>query len=41
MAIYADMAELIRLGVYRRGTNPEVDEAIAMNPPLEQYLSPA
>jgi flagellum-specific ATP synthase len=39
MATYADMEELIRLGAYRAGTSPEVDEAIAMNPPLEQYLS--
>jgi flagellum-specific ATP synthase len=39
MSTYADMEELIRLGAYRAGTSPEVDEAIAMNPPLEQYLS--
>jgi flagellum-specific ATP synthase len=38
MATYSDMEELIRLGAYRPGTSPEVDEAIAMNPPLEQYL---
>src|SRR6202163_1241633 len=38
MATYADMEELIRLGAYRAGTSPEVDEAIAMNPPLEAYL---
>ena len=39
MATHADMEELIRLGAYRAGTSPEVDEAIAMNPPREQYLS--
>jgi flagellum-specific ATP synthase len=39
MSTYADMEELIRLGAYRAGTSPEVDEAIAMNPPLEAYLS--
>jgi flagellum-specific ATP synthase len=38
MATYADMEELIRLGAYRRGSNPEVDEAIALHQPLEQFL---
>src|SRR6202007_2145435 len=28
MATYADMEELIRLGAYRAGTSPEVDEAM-------------
>ena len=28
MATYADMEELIRLGAYRAGSSPEVDEAI-------------
>jgi flagellum-specific ATP synthase len=32
------MAELIRLGAYRAGTNPEVDRAIALNGPLESFL---
>ena len=39
MATYADMEELIRLGAYRRGTSPEVDEAIALHGPLETFLS--
>ena len=39
MATYADMEELIRLGAYRPGTSPEVDEAIALNKPLEAFLS--
>ena len=29
MATYADMEELIRLGAYRTGSSPEVDEAIS------------
>ena len=38
MATYADMEELIRLGAYRAGSSPEVDEAIALHPPFEQFL---
>ncbi len=38
MATYADMAELIRLGAYRAGSSPEVDEAIRLNEPLEAFL---
>lgn len=39
MSTYDDMAELIRLGAYRRGTDPEVDEAIHFQPGLEAFLS--
>lgn len=39
MATYADMEELIRLGAYRQGTNPEVDEAILYHEPLEAFLT--
>ena len=35
---YEDMAELIRLGAYRKGTNPEVDEAIYYYPRIEEFL---
>lgn len=38
MATYADMEELIRLGAYRKGSDPLVDEAIARNPELETFL---
>jgi len=38
MATYADMEELIRLGAYRPGSSPEVDEAIALNGPIERFL---
>jgi len=41
MASYEDMAELIRLGAYRAGSNPEVDEAIRYSAPLEQFLAQA
>jgi len=39
MATYADMEELIRLGAYRAGSSAEVDEAIRLHPPLEQFLA--
>jgi flagellum-specific ATP synthase len=39
MATYADMEELIRLGAYRTGTSPEVDEAIRLHKPLEGFLA--
>ena len=39
MATYADMEELIRLGAYRPGSSPEVDEAIGLHGPLESFLS--
>jgi flagellum-specific ATP synthase len=38
MATYADMEELIRLGAYRAGSSPEVDEAIKLHQPLEAFL---
>jgi len=38
MTIYEDMAELIRLGAYKAGTNPEVDEAVRLYPQLEAFL---
>jgi flagellum-specific ATP synthase len=41
LATYADMEELIRLGAYRAGTSPEVDEAIRLNPMLEAFLGQA
>jgi flagellum-specific ATP synthase len=39
MATYADMEELIRLGAYRAGSSPEVDEAIRLHRPFEQFLA--
>jgi flagellum-specific ATP synthase len=38
MATYSDMEELIRLGAYRPGSSPEVDEAIRLHPDLEAFL---
>ncbi len=39
IAQYEDMAEMIRLGAYRRGSDPAVDEAIHYNPDLERFLA--
>jgi len=39
MATYSDMEELIRLGAYRKGSSPEVDEAIELHGPLEAFLA--
>ena len=39
LSTYEDMAELIRLGAYRRGSDGSVDEAIHYYPGIEAYLS--
>ena len=39
IATYENMAELIRLGAYKRGSNPEVDEAIFYYDKLEAFLA--
>lgn len=39
IATYENMAELIRLGAYKRGSNPEVDEAIFYYDKLENFLA--
>lgn len=38
MALYEDMAEMIRLGAYRKGTDPQVDQAIHFYPEIENFL---
>ncbi|MBL8628068.1 MAG: flagellar protein export ATPase FliI [Rhodospirillaceae bacterium] len=38
ISTYEDMAELIRLGAYRKGSNPEVDEAMYYYPKIEDFL---
>ncbi|HVA14886.1 MAG TPA: flagellar protein export ATPase FliI, partial [Stellaceae bacterium] len=39
VSVYEDMAELIRLGAYRRGSDPRVDEAIRLYPAIEAFLA--
>jgi flagellum-specific ATP synthase len=38
MSSYANMEELIRIGAYRSGADPDVDRAIRLNPALEAFL---
>lgn len=38
MSAYDNMAEMIRLGAYRKGSDPQVDEAIHYQPALEAFL---
>ena len=39
MSAHTDMEELIRIGAYRRGADPLVDEAIALTPQFDAFLS--
>lgn len=39
LSTYEDMAEMIRLGAYRKGTDAAVDQAIALYPAIEKFLS--
>jgi flagellum-specific ATP synthase len=38
LSAYANMEELIRIGAYRPGSDPQVDRAIALMPALEGFL---
>ena len=39
ISTYEDMAELIRLGAYRKGSDLKVDEAIRIYPQIEEFLT--
>lgn len=39
LAIHADMADLVRLGAYRAGTDPQVDDALLIAPRIEAMLA--
>ena len=39
LAVYDDMAELVRLGAYKHGTNAEVDVAVKLHPEFEKFLA--
>jgi flagellum-specific ATP synthase len=41
LSSYDDMAELIRLGAYRKGSDPQVDQAIRYNGPIEDFIAQA
>ncbi len=38
LAAYAEAEELINIGAYARGSNPDCDVAIAMKPAIDQFL---
>jgi len=38
MAAYAKAEDLINVGAYHHGSNPEIDEAISMHMPIEEFL---
>ncbi|MDO9460266.1 MAG: flagellar protein export ATPase FliI [Alphaproteobacteria bacterium] len=38
LAVYEDMAEMVRLGAYRAGADAEVDEAVRRFPLLDKFL---
>jgi flagellum-specific ATP synthase len=38
LALHADMADMVRLGAYRAGSDPAVDEAVALAPRIENTL---
>ena len=39
LATWQDMADLVRLGAYKLGSDPTVDEAIQVAPAIERFLS--
>jgi flagellum-specific ATP synthase len=39
LAQYEDMADIIRLGVYKKGSNEQVDQAIEIYPELDRFLN--
>ncbi len=38
MAVYKEAQDLINIGAYKAGSNPEIDRSIALNKPMEQFL---
>ncbi len=41
LAVYAEAEDLINVGAYVRGTNPEIDEAVRVMPALRGFLTQA
>ena len=38
LATYAEVSDLVRLGAYKEGTDPQADEAVALAPRIEQAM---
>jgi len=41
MALYRDVQDLITIGAYKKGGNPEIDEAVFLHPFIEKFLKQA
>jgi flagellum-specific ATP synthase len=41
LSVHADMADMVRLGAYRTGTDAAVDEALRLTPRIEDFLRQA
>ena len=41
LATYAEVKDLVRLGAYRPGNDPQADEAVRLAPGIEQVLAQA
>ena len=41
MALYRDVQDLITIGAYKKGGNPEIDEAVVLHPYIERFLKQA
>jgi flagellum-specific ATP synthase len=41
LSTWQDMADLVRLGAYKPGTDPLVDEAVRLAPRIEAFLAQA
>ena len=39
LGVYAENEDLISVGAYRTGTNPEIDEAIRLKPAIDRWLT--
>jgi flagellum-specific ATP synthase len=38
LSLHGDMVDMVRLGAYRAGTDPAVDEALRLTPAIEAFL---
>jgi flagellum-specific ATP synthase len=41
LSLHADMADMVRLGAYRPGTDPAVDDALRLTPLIDDFLRQA
>lgn len=41
MAVYRDSKDLIQIGAYKQGTDPDIDRAIELHPKIDHFLCQA